>query len=172
MAPTRQAAHGAFDRFIASFAAKYPKASECLQKDRACLLAFYDFPAEHWGAFANHKSDRVGVRDDPSSQRSRQGVRDACDDARVHVQARDERRAELPQVEGFCASGESDRRRALRRWCRADRGSETQQSRRLIKLSYTRFDDSSHLKVLESSRRKRRVDHVGHSSTDAVQKIR
>ncbi len=71
MAPTRQAAHGAFDRFIASFAAKYPKASECLQKDRTCLLAFYDFPAEHWvhlrttnpieSAFATirHRSDRA-----------------------------------------------------------------------------------------------------------------
>lgn len=71
MAPTRQAAHAAFDRFIASFAAKYPKASECLQKDRACLLAFHDFPAEHWvhlrttnpieSAFATirHRSDRA-----------------------------------------------------------------------------------------------------------------
>ena len=30
------------------FEAKYPKAAECLQKDRESLLAFYDFPAEHW----------------------------------------------------------------------------------------------------------------------------
>lgn len=71
MAPTRQAAHAAFDRFIATFAAKYPKAVECLQKDRAALLAFYDFPAEHWvhlrttnpieSAFATirHRSDRA-----------------------------------------------------------------------------------------------------------------
>ncbi|NEQ28587.1 MAG: IS256 family transposase, partial [Microcoleus sp. SIO2G3] len=28
--------------------AKYPKAVECLSKDRDALLAFYDFPAEHW----------------------------------------------------------------------------------------------------------------------------
>ena len=27
---------------------KYPKACECLAKDRDVLLAFYDFPAEHW----------------------------------------------------------------------------------------------------------------------------
>jgi transposase-like protein len=71
MAPTRQAAHSAFERFIATFAAKYPKAVECLQKDRASLLAFYDFPAEHWAhlrttnpiesAFATirHRSDRA-----------------------------------------------------------------------------------------------------------------
>ncbi len=31
-----------------SFEAKYPKATECLAKDRTELLVFYDFPAEHW----------------------------------------------------------------------------------------------------------------------------
>lgn len=33
---------------MTSYGAKYPKATECLAKDRAALLAFYDFPAEHW----------------------------------------------------------------------------------------------------------------------------
>ena len=28
--------------------AKYDKATACLAKDRAVLLTFYDFPAEHW----------------------------------------------------------------------------------------------------------------------------
>ena len=27
---------------------KYPKATLCLQKDREELMAFYNFPAEHW----------------------------------------------------------------------------------------------------------------------------
>jgi transposase-like protein len=48
MAETRQQANEAFDRFIESFEAKYPKAVECLGKDREVLLTFYDFPAEHW----------------------------------------------------------------------------------------------------------------------------
>lgn len=48
MADTRDHADQAFDRFIASYQAKYPKASDCLQKDREALLAFYDFPAVHW----------------------------------------------------------------------------------------------------------------------------
>ncbi len=48
MAPSRQQARKAFDRFVAMYTAKYPKATECLQKDRDALLAFYDFPAEHW----------------------------------------------------------------------------------------------------------------------------
>ena len=48
MAETRADAQCAFDHFIATFGAKYPKATECLAKDRTKLLAFYDFPAEHW----------------------------------------------------------------------------------------------------------------------------
>ncbi len=48
MAPTRSAAEQAFDTFLETYRAKYPKAVECLQKDRDVLLTFYDFPAEHW----------------------------------------------------------------------------------------------------------------------------
>lgn len=48
MAETKAKAQTAFNRFVASFNAKYPKAVECLIKDREALLAFYDFPAEHW----------------------------------------------------------------------------------------------------------------------------
>jgi len=48
MADTREAAHKAFDLFLTKHEAKYPKAAACLVKDRDELLAFYDFPAEHW----------------------------------------------------------------------------------------------------------------------------
>jgi transposase-like protein len=48
MAPTRADAWKAFDHFVATYEAKYPAAVECLKKDRDLLLAFYDFPAEHW----------------------------------------------------------------------------------------------------------------------------
>ena len=48
MADTRENAHRAFDLFLATYEAKYPKACECLAKDRDVLLTFYDFPAEHW----------------------------------------------------------------------------------------------------------------------------
>lgn len=48
MAETRKEAQAAFDAFLEDYQAKYPKAAECLQKDRKELLAFYDFPAEHW----------------------------------------------------------------------------------------------------------------------------
>ena len=48
MAPTRSVACRAFDLLVETYQAKYPKATECLKKDRETLLAFYDFPAEHW----------------------------------------------------------------------------------------------------------------------------
>jgi putative transposase len=47
-AETREAAEAAFNKFVEMFEAKYPKATQCLQKDREELLAFYDFPAKHW----------------------------------------------------------------------------------------------------------------------------
>lgn len=48
MAETRKDAETAFDVFIETYAVKYDKAANCLAKDRDALLAFYDFPAEHW----------------------------------------------------------------------------------------------------------------------------
>jgi transposase-like protein len=48
MSATRENAIKAFDRFIEVYGTKWPRAAACLEKDRAELLAFYDFPAEHW----------------------------------------------------------------------------------------------------------------------------
>ena len=48
MAETKKDALAAFDVFVETWGVKYDKAVECLIKDRHALLAFYDFPAEHW----------------------------------------------------------------------------------------------------------------------------
>jgi transposase-like protein len=48
MAETKKDALVAFDAFVETWSPKYEKAVECLTKDRDALLAFYDFPAEHW----------------------------------------------------------------------------------------------------------------------------
>ena len=48
MAETKVEAEIAFDAFVESHTVKYDKAAQCLAKDREALLAFYDFPAEHW----------------------------------------------------------------------------------------------------------------------------
>ncbi len=47
-APDRATAEAAVTVFAEKYGAKYPKAVECLIKDRDALLAFFDFPAEHW----------------------------------------------------------------------------------------------------------------------------
>jgi putative transposase len=48
MAETKKDALAAFDAFIETWSVKYDKTVECLINDRDALLAFYDFPAEHW----------------------------------------------------------------------------------------------------------------------------
>ena len=47
-AETKADAEQAFELFITTYDAKYPKATLCLQKDREELMAFYNFPAQHW----------------------------------------------------------------------------------------------------------------------------
>ncbi len=49
LAESRQAATEAFESFLGLYRTKFPKAVKCIEKDRDALLAFYDFPAEHWG---------------------------------------------------------------------------------------------------------------------------
>ena len=55
MGAASNASHGlslwwgkAFDLFVKTYESKYPKATLCLQKDREELMAFFDFPAQHW----------------------------------------------------------------------------------------------------------------------------
>jgi transposase-like protein len=47
-AETRAAAEAAIDHFVEKYGAKYQKAVACLTRDREALLAFFEFPAEHW----------------------------------------------------------------------------------------------------------------------------
>ena len=47
-AETRAAALAAIETFREKYAAKYERGVACLTKDADALLAFYDFPAEHW----------------------------------------------------------------------------------------------------------------------------
>jgi transposase-like protein len=49
MSAKKEDAIKAFEKFIATHGVKWPRAAECLEKDRPELLGFYDFPAEHWG---------------------------------------------------------------------------------------------------------------------------
>jgi Transposase, Mutator family len=48
LAESRAEAEKAFDLFLATYQAKHPKATNCLEKDQEVLLTFYAFPAEQW----------------------------------------------------------------------------------------------------------------------------
>jgi transposase-like protein len=48
MAPTKEQALVAYNSFLTLYGTKFPKACECLTKDKDVLFTFYDFPAEHW----------------------------------------------------------------------------------------------------------------------------
>ncbi|MDN5782998.1 MAG: IS256 family transposase [Luteimonas sp.] len=47
-AETRAAARAAIETFKEKYAARFQRGVACLTKDTEALLAFYDFPAEHW----------------------------------------------------------------------------------------------------------------------------
>ncbi len=62
MAATKEEALKAMGKFAATHQAKFPKAVECVLKDQEELLAFYDFPAEHWRIFAPATRSRARSR--------------------------------------------------------------------------------------------------------------
>ncbi len=47
-AESKKDAGKAFDLFIKTYEDKYPKATQCLQKDHDELMQFFNFPAQHW----------------------------------------------------------------------------------------------------------------------------
>ncbi len=48
-AGTCKQAEAALAVFSEKYGVKYPKGVACLIKDQDAMLAFFDFPAEHWG---------------------------------------------------------------------------------------------------------------------------
>jgi putative transposase len=48
LSENRKSADKAFDVFVRTFEGKYPRATECLEKDREHLLTFFNFPSHHW----------------------------------------------------------------------------------------------------------------------------
>ncbi len=73
-AETKDDAEKAFDLFIKTYEAKYPKATLCLQKDRTELMAFFDFPAQHWQSIRTSNPIEVRLRHDPASHQALKGL--------------------------------------------------------------------------------------------------
>ncbi|MBA4159661.1 MAG: transposase [Gemmatimonadetes bacterium] len=61
-APGRDAAEKEIEKFRAEYGAKYPKAIDALTRNQDELLAFFDFPAEHWLHIRTSNPTRVCVR--------------------------------------------------------------------------------------------------------------
>ena len=90
-AETKANAETAFGNFLEKYEAKYPKASECLKKDRDELLAFYTpfprfWPRRTLGPLANHQPHRVDVRDDSPAASQDQRQRNTSRKPRHDVQ--------------------------------------------------------------------------------------
>ncbi len=86
MAATRQDASDAFKRFLKRYAAKYPKATEKLAKDREALALLLRLPGRSLGAPAHHQPHRVQLRHGAPSHQPDQTLRDPLDLPRPGLQ--------------------------------------------------------------------------------------
>jgi len=66
---TKAEADTAFDFFVEAYGVKYGRAVKCLTKDRTDLLAFYDFPAEHWKHIRTSNPPLSDCRQSPAGHR-------------------------------------------------------------------------------------------------------
>ena len=89
MAETKAGALTAFDQFVRTYQAKYPKAVECLTKDREAHARVLRLSGRALDAHPLEQRDRVDLRHHPASHRSHQGVPHAHRDARDDVQVGD-----------------------------------------------------------------------------------
>ena len=82
-AETRVEAEKAFDLFITTYEPKYPKAALCLEKDREELMAFYDFPAQHWRSIRT--SNPIESTFGTIRHRTRRSKGCLCRDSMLHM---------------------------------------------------------------------------------------
>jgi len=80
MAATRLDAQQAFDTFLETYRAKYPKAVECLQKDRERALGVLRLPGRTLDPLTHDQSDREHVAHRPPAapQNQRQRHPQGC----------------------------------------------------------------------------------------------
>jgi Transposase, Mutator family len=95
-AEDREHAEAAAEAFADVYGAKWPKVAAKITEDLDLLLAFYDYPAEHWiDPPAHHQPDRVHLRHRPTAAAGHQGTRLSCRRCRDGVQAPPVRRTPL-----------------------------------------------------------------------------
>ena len=107
MAETREKAEEAFDAFLETYDDAYPKATNCLLKDREELLRL---PQTALGASAHHQPDRVHLLHHPPADRPHQGLRQPQHHAGDDLQARNQRTAPLETPARIRPTRQSDPR--------------------------------------------------------------
>ena len=102
-----------------TYEAKYPKATECLAKDRDVLLTFYDFPAEHWVHIRTTNPIEIDVRDGAAAARQDEGEREPGGVPDDGLQADGVGIKEVAGVERFDAPARGRQGHRLRGRCEA-----------------------------------------------------
>ncbi len=129
-AETRAAAEAAMDTFAEKYGAKYEKAVTCLTKDRDALLAFYDFPADHWDHLrTGNPIESVFATVRHRTVRTKGALSQKTVEA-DGLQARSGRREDMAAPEGREPVANGHRRRHIHRRCRRKR---RRKPRRLIR---------------------------------------
>src|SRR6476619_1486090 len=145
LAPTRKAALAAYDQFISSYQIKFPKACECLAKDKEVLFTFYDFPAQHWP----HLRTTNPIESTFATVRLRTHRTKGCGSRiatltmvfKLALEAQKHWR----RLQGFELIPKGRRRRSIRRWPRTNPASRLTNhlNRDAPSLRYTTFDNIS-----------------------------
>ena len=110
MAETKVEALKAYHHFIDSFGEKYPKAVECLVKDKEDLFTFYDFPGMHCDSYSNNKPHRVHScnREESNEKNERMWLQDDHPDNGLQTVSRsteDLGKTEGLYIDSSCAGG-------------------------------------------------------------------
>lgn len=129
-APTRAAAEAAIDVFADKYGAKYDKAVACLTKDRETLLAYFDFPAEHWDHLRTSNPIESVFATVRHRDRAHKRIAVAQNRKADGVQARVSRRQNMAAIKRRKPVAESCPRRQIPKRCRGRRNAKSQ--RRLI----------------------------------------
>ncbi len=128
MVETRDDAYHAFSTFQKRFEAKYPKATDCLVKDKAEMLAFYDCPAEHWV----HIRTTNPIESMFATVRLRTNKTKNCGNRKITLmmvlQVNAQCRDKVASSTRFCTTSGCCERCSLQRWSERNGGSSTSYS--------------------------------------------
>ena len=115
-ADTRAHAKSAFERFCATWEAKYPKAVECLAKDEEELFAFLRLPGGALAEYPDDEPHRVDLRHDPAANGEDEELPEREVGAEPRAPAGHERREAMGAATRLASSGGRHHRREVRQW--------------------------------------------------------